>query len=161
MGDCSEAIRKRLRFSARKRNCVCVWLPRLNHSKLGVTPAFERSQTDTVRSQEQLSTRVLYSRNSLLVKKPGTLWQGSTTPRRNYLLLSTGSCSRRRVLGSKLTPRPSRCSRRGDAMLRSREREEIIGYLQGIAAKPPKIISQEQISSVEEGIALVRNTEAF
>ncbi len=46
-------------------------------------------------------------------------------------------------------------------MLRSREREEIIGYLQGVGAKPPEIIAQRQTNSTEEGVALVRNLEAF
>lgn len=47
-------------------------------------------------------------------------------------------------------------------MLRSRDREEIIqGYLQKIGAKSPETVSQEQINSMEEGAALVRNLEAF
>ena len=45
-------------------------------------------------------------------------------------------------------------------MLRSREREEIIGYLQGFGKKSPEI-SGEQINSTEEAAALVRSLEAF
>jgi hypothetical protein len=45
-------------------------------------------------------------------------------------------------------------------MLRSREREEIIGYLQGLGTKPPEI-SREQINSTQEAAALVRSLEAF
>ncbi len=45
-------------------------------------------------------------------------------------------------------------------MLRSREREEIIGYLQGLGTKSSEI-SREQINSTEEAATLVRNLEAF
>jgi hypothetical protein len=46
-------------------------------------------------------------------------------------------------------------------MLRSREREEILDYLQRVGAKPPEIISEEQIDTTDEGTVLVRNLEAF
>jgi hypothetical protein len=46
-------------------------------------------------------------------------------------------------------------------MLPRRDREIIIGYLQGMAANSSEIILREQIDAKEEGACLVRNLEAF
>jgi hypothetical protein len=46
-------------------------------------------------------------------------------------------------------------------MLRNREREELISYLQGIAVQEPEAVSREEMNSAEAGAALIRDLEAF
>ena len=46
-------------------------------------------------------------------------------------------------------------------MLRSREREEIVTYIQAQGAKPPRVGPSDQISSPDEGAILVREVEGF